>query len=359
MHEALYQQGLAQIEANEFTTAIQLFDQVLQISPDFSEAHHQRGLAYFKLNQFAAAIADYTAALTANPSPSLYYARALAHLSSGPIETGSLESAVADAKAAIRLKPDFAAAYHLLGTVRQQQSNADPSLTEKAIVSYKKAAELYLDVQDVANCRRCLERIRQLRPASSNLPAAQPATSEPVRPLPPPISHAEFLKRAVYKAQASSGSEALNGALADLDWAIQIDPQDVLAYVYRAQVRTAMDDFWGAIADYQQAAQLYLERSDQSMAKQMLEQIDRLKAQQKLAQAQANRQAARARYYSPESRSPRGKVSPAVQQKLLRLVGDDRRIAAGLVERLRLKHPGMPEDWYWEKAIYDLERDRR
>jgi hypothetical protein len=48
-----------------------------------------------------------------------------------------------------------------------------------------------------------------------------------------------------------------------------------------------------------------------------------------------------------------------VQQKLLRLVGDDRRIAAGLVERLRLRHPGMPEDWYWEKAIYDLERDRR
>jgi tetratricopeptide (TPR) repeat protein len=351
MHEALYQQGLAQVEAGDLTAAIQLFDQVLQICPDCNEAYYQRGLAYFKLNQFAAAIADYTAAITASPSSSLYYARALVHLStaqsSDSDQSPALESAIADAKDAIRLKPDFAAAYHLLGTVRQQQSSAEPDQTEKAIASYKKAAELYLDVQDVANCRHCLERIRQLRPAPPTQQAAQQAP-----PRQPPIDHAEFLQRAVYKAQGSSRS----GALEDLDWAIQIDPQDVLAYVYRAQVRTTIADFWGAIADYQQAAQLYLDRADQSMAKQMIEQIDQLKAQQKLDRAEANRQAARVRYYSS---SPRGKVSAVVQQKLLRLVGDDRRIAAGLVERLRLRHPGMPEDWYWEKAIYDLERDRR
>ena len=56
--------------------------------------------------------------------------------------------------------------------------------------------------------------------------------------------------------------------------------------------------------------------------------------------------------------SPKGKVSKDLQSKLLRLVGGDGATAARLVERERQKNPGMPENWYWEKAIYELERDR-
>lgn len=327
MDQELYQQGLAKAAAGEFAEAISVFDQVLQLRPDFAPAYYQRGVLRFKLNQFQDAITDYTRSLLSDAgNASLYYARALAHVSAG-----SFESAVDDAKDAIRLKPDYAAAYHLLGTVRQKQG-----ARQKAVISYKKAAELYLDQQDIASCRRCLNLVHQLQPL--------PYLEQPA--LPAPVSPEEFLQRAMEKAKFRGYSSAIE----DLNWAIQIDPQDVQAYVCRAQIRATFEDVWGAIADYRHAAKLYLDRADKAKAQHLLDQIEHLQASRT------------ARIYREPARTVRhtsiGRVSWAVQRRLLRLVGDDRKIAAGLVERLRQRYPGMPEDWYWEKAIYDLERDR-
>lgn len=337
MDQSLYQQGIAQSEVGEFAAAISIFDQVLQAHPDWGEAYYQRGLAHFKQSQFAAAIADYTRSLMSDANhPNLYYARALAHL-----HLGQLEQAVADAKDAIRLKADFAAAYRLLGTARQRQN-----LTEKALLSYKKAAELYLDQQDVANCRGCLELVRQLQAVPMPLNA-------PVLPL--PLSPDEFLQRAIEKAKLKNYQSAID----DLDWAIQIDVQDPRIYVCRAEVKVNAANWRGAIADYRQAARLYLDRGDKQKTRQILNRIEQLQVIPLNVTPVKSPRPVRRTPRSTPYRTPVGRVSPEVQRKLLRLVGDDRKIAAGLVDRLRQRHPGMPEDWYWEKAIYDLERDRR
>ena len=46
------------------------------------------------------------------------------------------------------------------------------------------------------------------------------------------------------------------------------------------------------------------------------------------------------------------------ERKLLRLVGGDRKYAARILNNLSQKYPGKSHQWYLEKAIYDLERDR-
>lgn len=48
-----------------------------------------------------------------------------------------------------------------------------------------------------------------------------------------------------------------------------------------------------------------------------------------------------------------------LKQKLFRLLLGDRITAQRLITSLRGKYPGEQERWYWEKAIRDLERDRR
>lgn len=45
--------------------------------------------------------------------------------------------------------------------------------------------------------------------------------------------------------------------------------------------------------------------------------------------------------------------------QLLRLVQFDVATAERLVNGYQRKHPGKPDRWYIEKAIYDLQRDRR
>lgn len=51
-------------------------------------------------------------------------------------------------------------------------------------------------------------------------------------------------------------------------------------------------------------------------------------------------------------------VRGSTQRELLRLVGGNRDVADRLVEQVQLRNPNHSEQWCWEKAIYDIQRDR-
>lgn len=65
------------------------------------------------------------------------------------------------------------------------------------------------------------------------------------------------------------------------------------------------------------------------------------------------------RYHHSPSRHSEKSVPKPTQKQLIAMVGGDRRTVNRLLQDLRLRHPGESETWYWEKAIFDLERDRR
>jgi hypothetical protein len=60
---------------------------------------------------------------------------------------------------------------------------------------------------------------------------------------------------------------------------------------------------------------------------------------------------------NPNNRNIRPQHSH-LERKLLKLLGGKHKIANRLIQQSRLKHPDKSADWHWEKAIYDLERDR-
>lgn len=53
------------------------------------------------------------------------------------------------------------------------------------------------------------------------------------------------------------------------------------------------------------------------------------------------------------------RVRSITESRLLRLVNYDRQMAERLAESVRAKNPDKTEQWCWEKAIWDLERDRQ
>lgn len=63
------------------------------------------------------------------------------------------------------------------------------------------------------------------------------------------------------------------------------------------------------------------------------------------------------------SRSSRALSSSGIrrqtERELLRLVNGHRPTALRLVAKVQEYHPGRSAQWCWEKAIYDLQRDRR
>ncbi|MDJ0674800.1 MAG: ABC transporter permease [Calothrix sp. MO_167.B42] len=60
----------------------------------------------------------------------------------------------------------------------------------------------------------------------------------------------------------------------------------------------------------------------------------------------------------PNSPPPKA-INPSLENKLVNLLAGDIDAAERLVAKVKQEYPGMPENWYWERAIADLERDRR
>lgn len=61
---------------------------------------------------------------------------------------------------------------------------------------------------------------------------------------------------------------------------------------------------------------------------------------------------------SPSPSQPLGKVDRQTQNKLTRLLGGNQKTIDRLIEQSRFKNSDRPEQWHWEKVLYDLERDR-
>ena len=54
----------------------------------------------------------------------------------------------------------------------------------------------------------------------------------------------------------------------------------------------------------------------------------------------------------------RSDVSPGLRRRLFALVNGDLALADRLLNQVRIENPNHSESWYYEKVIYDLERDR-
>ncbi len=48
-----------------------------------------------------------------------------------------------------------------------------------------------------------------------------------------------------------------------------------------------------------------------------------------------------------------------LRSRLIDILGGDTAAAERLVDQAKQDYPGMPENWYWERALAELERDRQ
>ncbi|NEP82685.1 MAG: tetratricopeptide repeat protein [Okeania sp. SIO3C4] len=234
MEQEIYKQAVAKSRARDYEAAIQYFSRVIEINPNFAEAYYGRGLAKFDLGNNKEAIADYTQALTINPNYiDAYLARGIAKLA-----VKDISATIADANQIIAINNHYAPAYKLLGNAyRQQDNQAD------AIDNFKRGAELYLEQKDAVNCRKCLDNIKQIQSVSTpavkienNLQKGDSKT---------------FLTRMLRRFEKGDRQ----GAIADLNWALQVDTEDSQAYCCRGIIRYKQGDNLGAISDFNKALQ--------------------------------------------------------------------------------------------------------
>ncbi|HAX78707.1 MAG TPA: hypothetical protein DCY88_23455, partial [Cyanobacteria bacterium UBA11372] len=230
MYEELYNLGLEKARQGDLAGAIKEFSRALKVNPQFSDAYYKRAVTRFDFGDLQGAIEDYNKLLQMHPDHiNAYCGRGLTNLA-----LGNMEAAIEDATQATRINPKQAQAYSLRGTACQRLGNV-----QAAIANFKKAAEIYLEQKDAVKCRQCIETIKKLQNAENQTKN-------------PPFNPEEFINEALKK----SISGDYGGAIGDLDWVIQLNPQEDKAYFHRGLIYARLESNWSAIEEFNQTIRL-------------------------------------------------------------------------------------------------------
>ncbi|MEL6930662.1 MAG: tetratricopeptide repeat protein [Cyanobacteria bacterium J06600_6] len=317
----LLQQGITQAKQGDYAKAIAIFNRVIAANLENPAAYYQRGLAYYELKEVERAIADYNQSLNLDAQQiNVYLSRAKAF-----IEQDQIQQAIIDLQIIFSLDRNCDKAYKLRANIC-----IDLKEYSQAIDYLKQAGKIYLDRQDKESCRFCIARIRQIE---------QQKIAEQGG-----VTNQAFLRQ--IQQRISQGN--LGEAYRDCNWLLQLDPYDSQAYQCRGEIAIKLGETKQAKKDFRQAAKCFRSQGDTIAAERLEKRCLELQLETVYQQ-------------TPTSKVPRLVRTPhpqnAIQNRLYVLVGNWK-IAQSLVERLMLRHPGEAETWYWEKAIYDLERDR-
>ncbi|KKI98413.1 tetratricopeptide repeat protein [Prochlorothrix hollandica] len=249
---------------------------------DGGETWLEQGQLRLKLQDFAGAVTDYSAALRIAPSAAAYYGRAMAHLNLGQ---GAL--AELDALQALQLRPQWPAAHRLLGKAQGQQGQ-----WAAAIAAYGQAIRHYQAPQDQASIDQCRHQIAQWQQhLTAGSTPAQPKTAPPLDPRVTPLGVSPVISPTVAQgttdrtsppkprsapqppgqSQGQRGGPTpssdpitqqylrtvqqkidrgdYQGALEDVNWVLQVAPQDLEVLAQRGVILGRLGRVEAALVD--------------------------------------------------------------------------------------------------------------
>jgi tetratricopeptide (TPR) repeat protein len=222
----LVNRGIKKAKDGDLDGAIADFDRAIKADPKNDAPYYNRAQAKRLKNDTAGAIADYTHAIElGSTNPAAYNNRGNAR-----VETNDRDGAIADYTRAIELKPDYARAYY-----------------NRAVLKKEKG--------DKAGAAADFKRARQLDPQLVSEGSSADSIDHGIakgNEKESPASVEDFFNRAGVKKAAGD----LDGAIADYDRAIQLDPKDAAIYNNRGLAKQEKGDLDAAIVDFNRAIQL-------------------------------------------------------------------------------------------------------
>ncbi|MEL6438170.1 MAG: tetratricopeptide repeat protein [Cyanobacteria bacterium J06621_8] len=228
--ESNYYQALDLIAQSKYQEALVILNHVLAKDTTFIEAYYQRARIKEKLKDFSSAIADYTQVIYLKPAVKVYLNIALIYL-----EQRKFPEVIKNTKLAIDLDNKSPVAYRLMGHAYQQQQQISA-----AIDAYKKASRYYLHQQDQKNARYCFDLVETLIKENYNHPSSNYEATK------------DYLKNAIAKIEGGN----YQGALADLNWLLNIEPNNAEALCRRGWIAALLGETKMAIQDLAAAVQL-------------------------------------------------------------------------------------------------------
>ena len=253
----IFQRALSLIRVERVFDALPLLSQLIEAEPGWAEVYVQRARVRKRLGDGERAIADYAQAIRLEPKAETYLARARVWLA-----LKQIKGAIADSRQAVALQPQLAGGHRVLGKALGLLGDG-----KGAIAAYKQAARCYLDAKDKANAQKCIDAIEPLKALpeyslreryANDRPSGTALTSTAKNSLATtdiPATPEAFLQRLESLYDAGEDTKTL----AELNWFLQIYPQDVQALALRGVVQARLGHRAEAIADMAAATKFQAE----------------------------------------------------------------------------------------------------
>jgi tetratricopeptide (TPR) repeat protein len=389
--EAYYQRGLVLFDLGDRQGAIADYDQALHLKPDAIDVYIARSITHIAISNISGAQADIAQALEVNPKS------AIAHQLLGLTykQQNQIEKAIATYKKAASLfleLRDEENCRRCIESYKPLEALLPPS-TEDLFINVQQK----IDKSDYTNALIDLNWLLQIEPKNvkafclrglvlGKLGDPQSALKD--------LNQALFLEPQNPEVRIGRGKIRVEigdaqGAIADFNELLREYPSNSEIYSHRAKAhlklkdyRTAIEDFSrslaltnqnpqlycdraearydfgdlkGAIDDYQQAANIWFNQSLMDRYQYAITRINLWQSELEKQTKEQKRQLANAAATVDLMQMP----SLELQQRLLSLVGGNMAIAQRLIDIAKQEKPNMPEVWYWQKVVFDLESDRQ
>jgi tetratricopeptide (TPR) repeat protein len=238
-----YESGNSKFD-NDAKGALVDYNKAIALDPKLAVAYRNRGdLKRDKFDDIQGALADYNQAIALNPK------FAGAYNNRGNLKKDKfddIQGALADFNQAIEIDPEHADAYNNRGYLKKNKLND----RNGAIPDFRQAAKLYRAQGNKEDLQSSLYHLKDLGATENEESNSTNTTASNSQ------NNAEARK---YYESGSSKIKFgdIQGALADFNQAIALDPEFVAAYDFRCAVKYKIDDRQGAIAACRQAVKLH------------------------------------------------------------------------------------------------------
>ncbi|TVQ07669.1 MAG: tetratricopeptide repeat protein [Leptolyngbya sp. DLM2.Bin27] len=234
----LLQQAKAAKQMGQNNDSLNYLNQLLELSPNHSEALAQRSTLLWENGQSEQALQDLSNAIQAQPdSPTLYYQRGNLRF-----RLGDLQGAIADYSAALQHQDTYVNAHVNRGSARAELGDE-----AGAVQDYTAAINLATDPETkaVAYLNRCLS-LSNLGDHAAGLNDCTEAVN--LRP----NNSLAYENRGLVRRRLND----FQGAIQDFTIAIQINAGSPEPYYNRGLTRQDLGDFAGAMSDFNQTIAL-------------------------------------------------------------------------------------------------------
>jgi tetratricopeptide (TPR) repeat protein len=239
-----FNEGEKSFDKGDYDQAIANYDKAIELKPDYGQAFNNRGLAYHIKGDYDRALSDFIKAVEILPSlAEVYGNRGLTYL-----YNGDYQKAILDFNKAIQFRPGFAGAFYNRGLAFFKAG------------SYENA---------IANFDRAIHLIPKNTPFRTNPEGMNKNNVDNV--LINNLKTIHFGGIDVSSAYTNRGCAYLclgdyQKAIADINQAIELQPDLSLAYYDRAGVYYSMGDYDKAINDYKKVLELHNDPAIQKAA---------------------------------------------------------------------------------------------